>query len=155
MKEAHQKRLEELKLKDFKVKSYLFLKDPSKQIWDSMKKKYEGNARLKRSHLLTLCREFETLEKKLGEGVSDYFLRVIYVANRMRVNGEQMRDVMVVEKILQSLSDKFNYIVYSIEESNDIDQLSIDELQSLFAKFVDLFMSRNSTGKTRKSRLSK
>jgi len=39
-----------------------------------------------------------------------------------------MRDVTIVEKILRSLNDKFNYIVCSIKESKDIDHLSIDEL---------------------------
>ena len=52
------------------------------------------------------------------------------MANKMRTYGEQMQDVKVVEKILISLSEKFNYVVCSIEESKDIDQLSIDELQS-------------------------
>lgn len=36
----------------------------------------------------------------------------------------------MLEKILRSLSEKFNYVVSSIEESKDIDTLSIDELQS-------------------------
>lgn len=36
----------------------------------------------------------------------------------------------IVEKILRSLTDKFNYIVCSIEESKDIDKLLVDELQS-------------------------
>ncbi|KAA8539224.1 hypothetical protein F0562_025916 [Nyssa sinensis] len=67
---------------------------------------------------------------KAGEGVSEYFSRVLSVANKMRTHGEQMQDVTVVEKILRSLSEKFNYVVCSIEESKDIDQLSIDELQS-------------------------
>ncbi|KAI9180455.1 hypothetical protein LWI28_004937 [Acer negundo] len=95
-----------------------------------MKKKYEGNARVKQSILLALHKEFETLEMKSGEKVSDYFSRVIFVANRIRVHGERMVDVTIVEKILRSLTDKFNYIVCSIEESKDIDSLSIDELQS-------------------------
>ncbi|TXG67975.1 hypothetical protein EZV62_009250 [Acer yangbiense] len=74
--EAQRKRLEELKLKDLKVKNYLFQaidrtiletileKNTSKQIWDSMKRKYEGNARVKRSILQALRKEFETLEMK-------------------------------------------------------------------------------------------
>ncbi|CAL5425341.1 unnamed protein product [Camellia sinensis] len=95
-----------------------------------MKKKFEGSARVKRSHLQALRREFETLEMKAGEGVSEYFSRVLSVANKMRTHGEQMQDITVVEKILRSLSEKFNYVVCSIEESKDIDQLSIDELQS-------------------------
>ena len=47
-----------------------------------MKKKFEGSARV------TLCREFETLEMKAGEGVSEYFLRVLTVANKMRTYGD-------------------------------------------------------------------
>lgn len=77
--EAHRKGLDELKLKDLKVKNDLFqaihrtiletilVKDTSKQIWESMKKKFEGSARVKRSHLQALRREFETLEMKDGE----------------------------------------------------------------------------------------
>jgi phosphoenolpyruvate synthase/pyruvate phosphate dikinase len=50
-----------LKLKDLKAKTYLFQaidrsiletilsKDTSKQIWDSMKKKYQGSSTVKRS----------------------------------------------------------------------------------------------------------
>ncbi|KAI9177224.1 hypothetical protein LWI28_012510 [Acer negundo] len=140
--EAQRKRLEELKLKYLKVKNYLFQaidrtiletileKNTSKQIWDSMKRKYEGNVRVKRSILQALRKEFETLEMKTGENITGYFARVMTVANKMRIYGEQMQDVTIVEKILRSLTDRFNYIVCSIEESKDIDVLSIDELQS-------------------------
>ena len=65
-----------------------------------MKKKYKGNERVKQSIIQALRKEFETLEMKSGEGVFDYFSRVMFVANKMRVHGEQMRDVTIVEKIL-------------------------------------------------------
>ncbi|XP_021827718.1 uncharacterized protein LOC110768314 [Prunus avium] len=52
------------------------------------------------------------------------------MANKMRIYGEDMQDVKVVEKILRSLTEKFNYVVCSIEESKDIDALPVDELQS-------------------------
>ncbi|KAL6321967.1 hypothetical protein AAG906_035882 [Vitis piasezkii] len=74
-----------------------------------MKKKYEGNERVKRSIIQALRKEFETLEMKSGDSVSDYFSRVMSIANKMRVHGEQMRDVII---------------------SKDVDLLSIDELQS-------------------------
>lgn len=45
-------------------------------------------------------------------------------------NNEKMQDLTTVEKILRSLTPKFNYVVYSIEESKDFDLLSLDELQS-------------------------
>ncbi|CAM8916258.1 unnamed protein product [Rhodiola kirilowii] len=63
MTDAQQKKLDEQKLKDLKVKNYLFQaidrsiletileKDTSKQIWESMKKKYQGSTKGKRAQL--------------------------------------------------------------------------------------------------------
>lgn len=36
---------------------------------------------------------------------------------------------MIVEKILRTLNPKFDHIVNAIEESNDLESLSVDELQ--------------------------
>ncbi|KAF2306218.1 hypothetical protein GH714_015831 [Hevea brasiliensis] len=144
-----------MKLKDLKVKNYLFQaidrtvldtilkKDTAKDIWDAMKKKFEGNAKVKRSHLQALRREFETLEMRSSEGVTEYFSRVMTVANKMRLYGEDMQDVKVVEKILRSLTEKFNYVVCSIEESKDIDALTVDELQSSLIVHEQKFQRRN------------
>ena len=62
--------------------------------------------------------------------MTNYCSRVMTVANTMRVYGEEMEDVKIVEKILRTLTDKFNYIVCCIEESKDTEKLSVDELQS-------------------------
>jgi len=139
---VQKKALEEMKLKDLKTKNYLFQsidksilktiaqKDIAKQIWESMKIKYQGNARVQRAQLQILRRNFEVLEMKPGEAVTDYFSRVLLVANDMRNLGEDMTNGKIVEKILRTLTENFNYIVCSIEESNDINKLSVDELQS-------------------------
>jgi hypothetical protein len=144
-----------MKLKDLKVKNYLFQaidqtvlgtilkKDTAKDTWDAMKKKLEGNARVKMSHLQALHKEFETLEMRFGEKVTKYFSRVMIVANKMRIYGEDMQDVKVVEKILCSLTEKFNYVVCSIEESKDIDALIVDELQSSLIVHEQKFQRRN------------
>ncbi|KAH0725475.1 hypothetical protein KY284_001340 [Solanum tuberosum] len=41
-----------------------------------------------------------------------------------------MNDITIVEKILRYLMPKYDYVVSSIEESKDIYELSLDELQS-------------------------
>ena len=140
--DAQKTDVEARKLKDLKAKNYLFqaidrpiletilCKDTSKDIWDSMKKKYQGSSRVKRAQLQALRRDFEVLQMKDGESVTSYFGRTMEIANKMRCYGEKMKDVNIVEKILRSMTREFNYVVCSIEESNDIDDLSLDELQS-------------------------
>lgn len=108
-----------------------------------MKKKYERNARVKRSILQTLRKEFEILEMKTSESITEYFAKLMTVASKMRIYREKMQDVTIVEKILQYLTDRFNYIVYSIEESKGIDALSIDELQNSFIVHEQKFQKHN------------
>lgn len=129
MTAAQQKQLEELKVKDHQVKHYLFQaidrvvfeqildRKTSKIIWESLKRKFGGNERVKRSLLQTLRREFEVLAMKNEESIDDYFARVMVVSNKMRSNGESMSDSKIVEKILRTLTEKFSYVVVSIQES--------------------------------------
>ncbi|KAH0715204.1 hypothetical protein KY284_008109 [Solanum tuberosum] len=139
---AQKTEFEGRKLKDLKAKNYLFqaierpiletilCKETSKDIWDSMKKKYQGTTRVKRAQLQALRRDFKTLQMKEGETVTSYCTRTMEISNKMRFNGLKLNDVTIVEKILRSLSPKYDYVVCSIEESKDIDALSLDELQS-------------------------
>ena len=135
-------RLESNKTSDHKVKHYLYQsidrvtfeqildRRTSKIIWESMKKKFGGNDRVKRSLLQKLRRDFELLEMKDSEKVEEYFKRVLAITNQMRSNGEEMPDLKVVEKILRTLSERFMYVVVSIEESKEIEHITLEELQS-------------------------
>ena len=140
--EEQKETMEAQRLKDLKVKNYLFQaidrtimetildKESSKSIWDSMKQKYQGSTRVKRAQLQALRREFEVLQMKEGEKVDEYFARTLTIANKMKVHGEKMEQVIIIEKILRSMTSRFDYVVCSVEESNDLDKLTIDELQS-------------------------
>ncbi|CAL9003641.1 unnamed protein product [Prunus brigantina] len=142
LSETQKKNYEDQKLKDLKAKNYLFQaidrsiletilkKETAKDIWDSLKQKYQGTARVKRAQLQALRKEFEVLHMKVAESVNNYFGRTLTIANKMRTHGEQMNDVIIVEKILRSMTTKYDYVVCSIEESNDLNTMSIDELQS-------------------------
>ena len=67
---------------------------------------------------------------KERELVNEYLARILVISNKMKANGEDVKNVAVVEKVLRSMTPKFNYVVCSIEESKDTSMLSIDELQS-------------------------
>lgn len=85
LNDAQKKIIDDLKLKDLKTKNYLFQaidrtiletilkKETAKDIWDSLKQKYQGTARVKRAQLQALRKEFEVLHMKEGESVKDYF----------------------------------------------------------------------------------
>ena len=140
--ETQRKLIADLKLKDLKVKNYLFQaidrhiietilnKETAKAIWDSMRLKYQGSTKVKRAQLQALRREFEILGMKEGEKVNEYFARTLIIANKMKTHGEKMEQSVIIEKILRSMTLKFNYVVCSIEESNDLSTMTIDELQS-------------------------
>ncbi|MCH94588.1 retrovirus-related Pol polyprotein from transposon TNT 1-94, partial [Trifolium medium] len=133
---------DESKLKDLKAKNFLFQsiersiletileRNTASDIWESMRKKYQVSTKVKRAQLQALHKEFEILQVKDNESVSDYFSRTLTIANKMTAHGETMDQTKVVEKVLRSMSEKFNYVVCSIEESNDVTTLTIEELQS-------------------------
>lgn len=142
MTKAQKKTIDDLRLKDLKTKNYLFQaidrslletilkRDTAKDIWDSLRQKYQGTTRVKRAQLQALRKEWETLQMKTGESVNEYFARTLTIANKKRIHGEKMDDVAVIEKILRSMTTKFDYVVCAIEESNDVETMSIDGLQS-------------------------
>ncbi|GMJ15923.1 hypothetical protein HRI_005261500 [Hibiscus trionum] len=98
-------------------------KDTAKGIWDSLKKKYQGIARAQRQ---ALQKEYEMLSMTESESVNDYFA----IVNKLRLNKAKIEDVDVVKKMLRSMTPKFNYVVCSLEESKNLDVMTIDELQS-------------------------
>ncbi|KAL2505480.1 Uncharacterized protein Adt_21101 [Abeliophyllum distichum] len=118
-------------------------KHNTKVVWDTLKRKFGRNALVKRSLLQDLRRDFEVLEMKKSETITEYFTRVIAVANKIRNNGETMPDSKVVEKILGTLTERFTYVVVSIEESKDTDTFSIDELQSSLVVHEQKFHTLN------------
>ena len=65
-----------------------------------MKLKYQGSTRVKRAQLQALRRTFEVLQMKEGEGVNDYFARTLTIVNKMKIHGEKMNQVVIIEKIL-------------------------------------------------------
>lgn len=68
------------------------------------------------------------LQMKEGEGFDDYFSRTLTISNKKNMHSKKMDQMVIVEKILRFMTAKFDYVVCSVEESNDLDTLTIDEL---------------------------
>lgn len=63
-----------------------------------------------------------------NEGIQDYISRVVTIVNQIRGLGHKLPQVEVVSKVLRSLAPKFDFVVVAIEESKEIDKLTLDEL---------------------------
>ncbi|KAA8524585.1 hypothetical protein F0562_011008 [Nyssa sinensis] len=109
----------------------------SKQAWEILATIFQGVDRVKRIRLQNLRGEFEALHMKEGEVVSDYFSWLLVIMNGLKRNGEKIDDIRFIEKVLRSLSPKFEHVVVAIEESKDLEKLMIEELMGLTTVVVE------------------
>ncbi|XP_004513353.1 uncharacterized protein [Cicer arietinum] len=65
-----------------------------------------------------------------NENVTDYFNRVETITNQMKDNGEVMTEVVIIENILRTLTQRYDHIVVAIEESKNLDTMKLEDLQS-------------------------
>ena len=66
---------------------------------------------MKRIRLQSLRAEFESAHMNEGENISDYYSRLLEIMNEMKRNGEKLENVRAMEKILRSLTLKFEHVV--------------------------------------------
>ncbi|GAU42392.1 hypothetical protein TSUD_296900 [Trifolium subterraneum] len=102
----------------------------SKDAWDILQKRYGGDAKVKKVKLQALKRQFELLEMKNDEAVAEYFTRVETLTNQMKNCGSTLSEEEMVEKVLRTLTHKFDHIVVTIEQTRDLSEIKIEDLQN-------------------------
>ncbi|GJV79511.1 hypothetical protein Tco_1515381 [Tanacetum coccineum] len=100
----------------------------SKEAWEIFQNAFKVINKVKRVCLQILGGEFKKLQIEESKTISDYFTRVLTISNEMKRNGKSLSDTRVIEKILCSLPPRFDYTIVAIEESKDIDSMTIDQL---------------------------
>jgi hypothetical protein len=107
----------------------------AKEMWDKIISSYEGNEKVKDAKLQTYRVQFKKLQMKEDETIGKYFLRVEELVNAMKALGEKIEEPSLVQKILRSLPDRFNPKVSAIEELNDINNFSFDQLLGMLTTY--------------------
>eukprot|EP00253_Pinus_taeda_P019143 PITA_19143 len=115
------------------------------------KKKYETNAKVvntllgclsqsefvkvKQEKLQTLRIQYENIKMYNDESVANYFLRVDGIVNCMKNLGEEIKEAVVVEKVLRSLSSRFESKVSTIEEKENLQNLKMSQLHEILTAY--------------------
>ncbi|XP_071900906.1 uncharacterized protein [Coffea arabica] len=102
--------------------------ETAKEAWDALKVAFQDNDKTKQMQVLNLRREFELLRMKDKENIKEYSDKLLNVVNKIRLIGEQLPDSRVVEKVLVSLSERFEAKIFSLEDSMDVSQMTLPEL---------------------------
>ncbi|WJX25474.1 hypothetical protein P8452_14509 [Trifolium repens] len=118
----------------------------AKEAWDNLEKAYGGATKVKKVRLQTHKRQYELLQMEEKESVGDFITRVTKLVNLMKGCGETISDQSVVEKILRSLTPRFD-IVVAIKESKDLSSRSVEELQSSLEAYEQKLNERAEKGK--------
>ncbi|XP_070048881.1 uncharacterized protein [Nicotiana tomentosiformis] len=66
---------------------------------------------------------------KESECISDYCSKVKAVVNQLRRYGDDIEDACVVEKIIRTLTPKFDFVVCAIKESKGLDSMLVEQLE--------------------------
>ncbi|XP_043694322.1 uncharacterized protein LOC122645033 [Telopea speciosissima] len=100
----------------------------SKEIWDKLKNVHEGDNKIREAKLQHHRNLFEGLKMTQAETVEQFMSKVNEIINSIRGLGEELKDAIVVKKILRSLPKLYNLKVSAIEESKNLNTLNMDEL---------------------------
>ncbi|KAK4388427.1 hypothetical protein Sango_2449300 [Sesamum angolense] len=100
----------------------------AKEAWSILQKEYQGSAKVRIIKLQTLRRDFENMKMKDSETIDEYYTKVRELVNQLKAYGEDIPEKMVVEKLLISVTEKYDPIVTTIEETKDITTLTVTKL---------------------------
>ncbi|XP_024016110.1 uncharacterized protein LOC112089271 [Eutrema salsugineum] len=100
----------------------------SKEAWEALKTEYEGSTQVRLVKLQALRREYENLKMYDGEDIKSFTDKLIVLENQLTYHGKKKTNSQVVQKILISLPAKFDSIVSVLEQTRDLDSLTMTEL---------------------------
>ena len=100
----------------------------AKQMWEALEVAYEGTDGIKENRINTLTTEFDLLQMKPGESITDFQLRYTHLINQLHALGKEYDQRTQVRKILNILSEEWDNKVTAIEESRGESMRSVAAL---------------------------
>jgi len=102
--------------------------ESAKEAWQILETTYEGTKLIKSAKLQMLVSKFEDIKMLEDETFGEFYSKMSDLRNSMVSLGKPISDVKLIQKILRSLPERFRIKVTTIEESNDLEEMKIEEL---------------------------
>ncbi|XP_061999103.1 uncharacterized protein LOC133716406 [Rosa rugosa] len=102
--------------------------ETAKTTWEVLQEEFRGDPKVRSVKLKSIRRDFEYTRMKDDELLKDYFTRLSDVMNQMKSYGEDLPSRKVVQKILISLTPKYDPIVSVLIETKDMETTGIQDI---------------------------
>ena len=89
---------------------------------------FKGTNKVGVVKLQMVRREFENLQMRDNKAIAEFSSRISTLIKQLKRNGKDCDEQRIVEKILSSLSQKYDNLVMTIEEAKYLTTLNMDEL---------------------------
>jgi hypothetical protein len=107
----------------------------AKEIWEKLRNIYEGDSKVKATKLQTYRGQFEQLKIKEDENIAAYFLRVVETVNEIIGLGKEIKESIIVQKVLRFLPIRFDPKISTLEEREDPNSIRMDKLHGIFTTY--------------------
>ncbi|CAA6658114.1 unnamed protein product [Spirodela intermedia] len=113
--------------KDRHIQTQLDITKTAKETWELLKSTHVGVARLMKTRLQSLRREFEMLQMGDEENMTDFSGKLSCLVTQIRNLGEKVEEGTVGAKLLRATPAKFDPLTTSLEQFRDIDTMPFEE----------------------------
>ncbi|GKC76000.1 zinc finger, CCHC-type containing protein [Tanacetum coccineum] len=111
--------------------------ETAKELWDSLKTRHVGEEKVQQARLQSLMIGFNTLQMKDEDTVDAFTAKLNSYATKARELGKTLDESLLVRKLLDATPDRFIQIVASIEQTSDLDDISLDEITGKLKAFEE------------------
>ncbi|GJU58446.1 zinc finger, CCHC-type containing protein [Tanacetum coccineum] len=109
----------------------------AKELWESLKTRHVGEERVQQARLQSLMIGFQTLQMKEDDTMDAFTAKLNGYATKAKELGKTLDESLLVRKLLDSTPDRFIQIVASIEQTNDLDNITLDEIVGKLKAFEE------------------
>ncbi|GKC89315.1 zinc finger, CCHC-type containing protein [Tanacetum coccineum] len=114
----------------------------ARELWESLKKRHVGEERVQQARLQSLMIGFNTLQMKDDDTVDAFTAKLNGYATKAKELGKTLDESLLVRKLLDSTPDRFIQIVASIEQTSDLDEITLDEITGKLKAFEEMIKLR-------------